>query len=67
MFTIIETLWRLVVLICCALIQAVAAILGGITFLFGKACECLRKLSGRALRRLDGGKYEAKMRTIAIK
>lgn len=67
MLTIIETLWRLVVLIGCALIQAVAAILGGVAFLFGKGCELLRKLSGKTLRRLDNGRYEARMKTIAAK
>lgn len=67
MLTIIETLWRLVVLIGCAFLQAVAAILGGFALLFGKGCEGLRKLSGKALQKLDKGKYEATMRTIAEK
>lgn len=67
MLTIIETLWRLVVLTGCAFIQVIAAILGGVAFLFGKGSEIVRKFSGRMLRKLNGGKYEAKMRTIAAK
>ena len=67
MITIIETLVRLVVLVGCAFLQAVAAILGGIAYIFGTGCECLRKTSRKVLRKLDGGKYEANMRTIAAK
>lgn len=65
MFTIIQTLWRLVVLIAAAFVQAFAAILGGFALLFGKGSEALRKVSGKALRKLDHGKYEAEMRNIA--
>lgn len=65
MFTIIQTLWRLMVLVAAAFLQAIAAILGGIALLFGKGCEALKKLSGRALKKLDHGKYEKEMRTIA--
>lgn len=67
MFTIIETLWRLVVLIGCALLQTVAAILGGVAFLFGNASEAVRKVSGKTLRKLNDGKYEEKMKAIAAR
>jgi hypothetical protein len=55
------------VLIWCAFIQSIAAILGGFALLFGKGSEALRKSSGKILRKLDDGKYEAKMRSIAVK
>lgn len=65
MLTILETLWRLVVLVTCALVQFIAAILGDIGMLFSMAGEHVRKFSGNVLHGLDGGKYEAKMRDIA--
>lgn len=67
MITIIETLKRLVILVGCAFLQAIAAILGGVAYVFGSGCEALRKTSGKALRKLDAGKYEANMRKIAAK
>lgn len=67
MFTIIETLWRLVVLVGCAFVQAIAAILGGFALFFGAGSEAFRKVSDKALRKLDNGKYEAEMRNIAKK
>jgi hypothetical protein len=67
MFTVIETLWRLVVLIGCAFLQAIAAILGGVALLFGNGCEALRKASKKILQKLNNGKYEEKMRDIAEK
>lgn len=65
MDTIIMTLWRLVILIGCAFVQAIAAILGGIAYIFGTACAILRKFSSKILQKLNKGKYEAEMRKIA--
>jgi hypothetical protein len=67
MFTIIETLWRLVCLVACAFIQAIAAILGGIALLFGKGSEFLRTSTNKIFKKLDEGKVEAKLREIAAK
>ena len=67
MFTIIETLWRLVILICVAFVQAIAAFCGAIALLFGTASEFLRKFSNKILKKLDQGKYELNMRSIAAK
>jgi hypothetical protein len=65
MLTIIETLWRLTILIGCAFVQFVAAIFGGFAWIFGTACGELRKFSKQILSKLDKGKYEAEMRKIA--
>lgn len=67
MFTIIETLWRLVILICVAGVQAVAAVLGAIALLFGNASEFLRKFSNKILKKLNNGNYEESMKSIATK
>lgn len=65
MNAIFNALWRTIVLLWVSIIQLIAAITGGIALLFGKCCGWLRKFSGRALSKLDEGKYAANMKTIA--
>ena len=65
MRNILEALLRTLVLLVCSVIQVFAAIFEGISLLFGALCNILRNASGWLLARLDKGKYESKMRTIA--
>lgn len=62
---IIKTLWRTVILLACSVIQVFAVIFQGIGMMFEKIGAVLTAGSAWMLKRLDKGKYETEMRTIA--
>jgi hypothetical protein len=62
---IIKTLWRTVILLVCSVIQGFAVIFQGIGMMFENVGKFLLSGSAWMLKRLDKGKFENEMRTIA--